>query len=400
MSQPNTFFAEHFGEPGPTHLVTAPGRVNLIGEHIDYVGLSVLPMALQRNILLTLRGRDDNLVQIANRDGNFGLRSFALKAPIQPFAEGDWGNYVKAAAEGLLERFGPLKGVDVVVETNLPIEAGLSSSSALVVGVALAILTVNEIAVVPLELADLMASAERYVGLRGGGMDQAVCLGARSATACRIDFDPLGLAHIPIPPQWRFVIASSLISAKKSADNRDAYNERTRQCQQALSDTVRSLEPPKAMSSYAELLATESETNLLRRAERVMSDVLFKRFRHVVTERGRVLAAEEAMRAADMTQFGRLMTQSHDSLRDDFEVSCSELNDLVHIAMSSGAVGARLTGAGFGGCVVALCPSTSLDDVLEALESKFYVHRRFDGELSHHLFVAKPSTSASVRSLS
>jgi len=397
VSQLKALFAERFGKAGPTHLVTAPGRVNLMGEHIDYLGLSVLPMALQRSISLTLRGRDDDLVQIANRDGSFGSRSFALNLPIQLFEEGDWGNYVKAAARGLLEKFGSLGGVDVAVESTLPIEAGLSSSSALVVGVALAMLTANGIEVEPLELADLMASAERYVGLRGGGMDQAVCLGARSATACRIDFDPLCLTHVRIPPQWRFVIASSLIPARKSAANRDAYNERTEQCQQALSVMVRGLEP---IGSYAQLLANGSGMDLLRRAERVMSNILLKRFRHVVTERDRVLAAEEAMRAEDISQFGRLMTQSHDSLRDDFEVSCPELNDLVHIAMSSGAVGARLTGAGFGGCVVALCASTSLDDLLEALKSRFYVHRRFDSKLEHYLFAAQPSTGASVRPLS
>ncbi|MFQ5704444.1 MAG: galactokinase [Gemmatimonadales bacterium] len=386
----------HFGERGATHVATAPGRINLIGEHIDYLGLPVFPMALQRHVAIHFRAREDNLVEIANSNADFGRRSFVLKTEIEPFAAGDWGNYAKAAALGVMKMSDRLRGIDALVDSDLVVAAGLSSSSALVVAVALALLAANELVFEPLELAELMAGAERYVGLEGGGMDQAVCLAARAGHACRIDFNPLRVTPVRVPAEWRFVVASSLVTASKSNAVRKGYNSRVRQCREALCTMTEALGLDDRVDSYRELFATVSEEELVRCGEETLSNDLFERFRHVVTECGRVLAAQGAMAADDIERFGQLMIASHESLRDDFKVSCPELNELVDISLAADAVGARLTGAGFGGCIVALCHSSSVGDLIGALERKFYEGRRFAGALEHHLFVASPVGGASV----
>src|SRR5262245_50531180 len=166
-------FRAHFGDPTGTRVARAPGRVNLIGEHIDYNDLPVLPMALQRDVALLCRPRADAVVRLANVDERFAPRGFEVSRAIEPFARGDWGNYSKAAAQALARDLGIARGMDAVVSATLPAAAGLSSSAALVVASALAILAANERELDPLALAELCADAERYVGTRSGGMDQA-----------------------------------------------------------------------------------------------------------------------------------------------------------------------------------------------------------------------------------
>jgi len=395
-------FRRHFDAPDAAALVRAPGRVNLIGEHIDYNGLSVLPMALQRHVALLLRPRADATVRILSLDPSFEPREFAIAHAIPHYPLGDWGNYVKAPAQALAREYGPLVGFDAVLGSSVPVAGGLSSSSALVIAVALALLRANELVEPPIPLAERMATAERYVGLQGGGMDQAICLGAEAGTASRVDFHPLRITPRPIPPDWRIVVASSLTRAEKSSGAKERYNRRTQECREAL-ERVRAhlgYEPDgPAAPGYRELFAAHQPAELLEAGSAVLADPVIRRYRHVVTEADRVARCEAALLAGDLTTFGRLLSAGHASLRDDYEVSSTELDQLTRIAEAGGAAGARLTGAGMGGCILAVADEDSVAAVLEALTREFYEGRRYAGALDQHLFVAEPAGGASVEEL-
>ena len=304
----------------------APGRVNLIGEHTDYNGLPVLPIAIDRDVRIEFTVVDDGAVRLDSPVPRFAPFEFQLKRPIEAADQGEWSNYVRAAARGLREHGVELRrGIEGTVTSDVPIASGLSSSSALVVASTLALLKANgvevgavsgleghpaaraEPALSRLELAALMARAERFVGLQGGGMDQAACLHGEEGHALRIDFDPLRVRPVAIPEGWRWVVASSLVRAEKSAGAREAYNERARECREALAVVARPSE------SYRDLVADNDADRLLDRARRALTPVLFRRFRHVVTEGRRVAFAEEAMRDGDMGRFGKLMMRSHES---------------------------------------------------------------------------------------
>jgi len=392
-------FERHFGSSEATTIVTAPGRVNLMGDHVDYNGLSVLPMALQRHVSLLCRARDDSRVHFASTNPSYPPRTFELGSDIEPYPESDWGNYAKAAAQALVRRFGIGKGFDAVVHSDIPVASGLSSSSALVVAHALALLHVNATEVEPLELAALTAQAENYVGTRGGSMDQAICLAACRQTASRIDFNPLRVKALPVPSDWRFVVAFSLVRAEKSGRVREDYNAGPRECKEALLAMSRALKVATEIETYSDLMARWDITRLLKEAANLLNETHLRRFRHVVTEGDRVSRAERAMASGDSRSFGQLMCESHESLRDDFGVSTPELDELVGIATDADAAGARLTGAGLGGCVVALTSEERTDQALQALAKRYYAKRQFEGVLKDHLFVAEPSTGASVTPL-
>ncbi len=367
-------FAREFGSLERTRRVRAPGRVNLIGEHTDYNDLPVLPMAIQRDTSVLFRVRDDSQVRLVNLDGAFAPREFELSNSIPPFARGDWGNYAKAAAQILASECGTRRGIDALIAGDVPPASGLSSSAALVVGVGLALALANEVALEPLEFADRMARGERYVGTQGGGMDQAICVLARRDTALRIDFAPLRTRAYPVPASWRFVIANSLVVADKSGSAREAYNSRRASCRSALAKVGAALELTDA--SYPKLLAQFANERLLDVARNALDPIELARFRHVVGEGRRVELAIAALERCDRALFGRLMNESHASLATDYEVSCAELDSLVAIQRDAGADGARLTGAGFGGCTVALCDAEAAEHVVDALAAKFYAARR------------------------
>ncbi len=272
----------------------------------------------------------------------------------------------------------------------------MSSSSALTVACALSLLRSNDLEMAPLELMDLVAKGEQYVGTHGGGMDQAICIGGRANTAFKIDFAPLRLTPTTVPRHWRFVVASSMIRAEKSGAARDAYNSRVDECGEAFDAVVQNVKEAEGVADYSELLARCDPETLLEAADNILSDPIRKRFRHVVAEAGRVEAACEAMLAADAETFGALMYDSHVSLRDDFEVSHRVLDELVDITMAAGADGSRLTGAGLGGCIVALCLEDRVQAVVDALRCGFYGPRGVDDPLEEHLIVAEPSDGASV----
>jgi galactokinase len=372
--------------------IRAPGRVNLIGEHIDYCMLPVLPMAIQFGITLQVTPRTDSLVYFTNESSAFAGRSFEITPDIPSLPRGDWGNYVQAAAQALTRRLGPLHGIDVLVMSDLPVASGLSSSSALVVAVALALLATSNRALDELELATLLAEGERYVGTAGGGMDQAIIVAGRAGHAARISFNPLRRRHVPIPPSWRFVVASSLTHAEKSGAVQAEYNARGNDTRAARAQVATRLNDPDA--SYPDLLARFDLPTLIDAASG-LDERLLRRFRHVVTEGLRVEHATQALAAEELAVFGSLLDDSHLSLRQDYEVSSAQLDELVAAARSAGAAGARLTGAGFGGSIVAVTDAAHVDRVMTALREHYYAPKGVTPAPSQ-LFVAVPSDGAGV----
>jgi galactokinase len=372
--------------------------VNLIGEHIDYNGLPVLPMALDREIVLRFEPRSDGRVILRNADPRFSGIDFTASDHIEPEPAGAWGNYPRAAAQILWRETGALRGIEGELTSTVPVAAGLSSSSALVVAVALALLDATGREVAPKHLMSMLARGERYVGLQGGGMDQAISLGGRRGHAMRIDFRPeLELTPIPIPDDWRIVVASSLNEAAKAAGARDAYNARVVECRQALELVAARGLGIDRPDDYAGLIGKLPPAALLDAARPVLPQLLFRRFRHVVTEADRVRLAEQALRERDLTGFGRLLHESHLSLRNDYEVSGPELDQLVEIAMKAGATGARLTGAGFGGCIIAATDTATAPIVMAELEKQFFRPRAV-AALEEVLFSVVPSDGARVSS--
>jgi len=330
--------------------VSVPGRVNLIGEHIDYHGLPVLPMALRRRIRVTFRARTDRRIRV--RSEGYGTREFEWTPHLDPVAAGDWENYLRAAAQAAA-RWGAAVGVDAEITSDLPPAAGLSSSSALLVAFTLALLRANALDPAFAELMEVLPDAEQFVGTRGGGMDHAACLASKPGCASLIEFDPLAVRHIPIPPSWCFLVANSGQPAEKSGDAREYYNARRRDGTAALERL--------GFRSYRDAEGLGMDLPLDQRHA----------FQHVLGEFHRVLQAVEALSCDDAQLFGRLLLESHASLRDRLGVSTPALDRLVEDAMSAGALGARLTGAGFGGCAVVLCRTDDATRVHDALSRRY-----------------------------
>ena len=415
-------FSARFPGYGPQFIVRAPGRVNLIGEHTDYNGYPVLPMAIDRDFVLIIAARSDSSVELQNENPLFGERTFAAGFPVAPSHQGDWANYVKAAVHGVLEAglVDPKNavGFQALVGGTIPESAGLSSSSALVVASALAFLEANKAKVDRQILADLLARAERYVGSEGGGMDQAVSLLAEPGKALRIDFFPLRTEAVRLPEEITFVVCNSLIRAPKSDTVRYAYNRRVIECRLAralLSNVVAQktgksnaairlsdlsakrlgMEPgvlnemalegigelPLSLQDIAHRLGETVETverdNCALRDGTLLKEPsegfrVWNRYRHVVTEAERVNLAAKALQDGTIAEIGSLMNHSHASCRDDYEISCPELEALVSIARDHGALGARLTGAGFGGCTVNAVPSEKVEQFVQGVTADYY----------------------------
>jgi galactokinase len=332
-------------------MVSAPGRVNLIGEHIDYHGLPVLPMALRRSVCVQFARRPDQ--RITAESEHYEPRAFEWTAGLKPVARGDWENYLRAAAQAVAGKWGVLHGIDAHIRSDLPAAAGLSSSSALIVAFTLALLRANGREARFEELMEILPDGEQFVGTRGGGMDHAASLASMEGCASLVRFAPVSVEHIPIPAGWAFLVAHSGHTAEKSGAVRERYNAVRAAGTEALAEL--------GFGSYAEAV---------ERAELV--GVKQKVFVHVVSEARRVMECVEAMRADQAEPFGRRLLDSHASLRDRLEVSSPALDRLVEAAMESGALGARLTGAGFGGCVVVLCRRAEEERVREGLMERFY----------------------------
>jgi galactokinase len=372
--------------------------VNLIGEHTDYNHLPVFPMAIQKGVQIALRARDDGMVVLHNVDPDFPTVEFEIEPAIPPYVKGSWGNYAKAPANELARRFAIWQGFEGVVSSTLPVASGLSSSSALVNAVGLALAHINEVSTEVRVFSQIMADAEQYVGTRGGGMDQTISLGARDRCAARISFNPIRMRHVNIPDDWCIIIADTGKRAEKSGAARIAYNQRRKECEEALrlvcGHVATAHITEKLHTTYPGLVKVLDPKTLIAAAEQVLNGNLLRRFRHVVTEAARVEEGVDRVFAADVSGFGTLMDASHASLRTDFHVSSVELDELVAVAREGGAAGARLTGAGFGGCIVALADRWTVGGVLETLVAEYYERHDMADRIDDRLFVAVPSAGA------
>lgn len=378
-----TVLTQRYGAGAEPSLVSVPGRVNLIGEHIDYHDLPVMPMAIQRRVRIAFRRRDDRRIRAAS--GPYGEREFAWKGPLEPAASGDWVNYVKAAAQAIDGKWSAAYGIDAVVDSDLPPAAGLSSSSALLTGFTLALLEANGIKATFDELMEILPEGEYFVGTRGGGMDHAAVLASEAGCALLIRFAPLGVTPVAIPRDWSFLVAHSLTTAEKSGEVRAKYNSRRTQGMAAVERL--------GFKSYREAVEGSTFDQLRVLADQVLKAEERRRFLHVTGEAFRVEEAAAALRAEDAAAFGRLMNASHESARDLLEISNSALDELVEVARDAGAFGARLTGAGFGGCAVAACYTGDRERVAEGIVRGYYAKRPgFDPKT--HLIAADPSAGA------
>jgi len=357
-------FQELYG-PRPTHRIRAPGRVNLIGEHVDYHGLPVMPFATDLAIRILFRRRNDRRLRIATTEAGFEPDDLELVPAIDSLEWGDWRNSVRAAARSLVRVQDVKRGADALVTSDLPVAAGLSSSSALVVAVGLMLARIHEVDLDRAAFAEQLAIAERFTGTRGGGMDQAACLLSSGGHVSFMEFDPLRVRHLRLPPDVTILIADSGESAEKSGGAQAAYNERRETGIRALERVRVDFGRPGA--GYRALVDEFGVERCLEVAGDLLEPVPFTRFRHVVTEYGRVLEAVEACHDRDRHRLGTLLGGSHSSLRDDYGVSTGALDELVDAARDAGALGARLTGAGFGGSVLALTTRTGAEAVGEAL---------------------------------
>lgn len=372
----------HFGTGNSLRFVSVPGRINLIGEHIDYHGLPVLPMALQRRVGVGFRPRSDRRIRAIST--NYGEREFALEAMPQAGPTGDWGNYLKAGMQVAASRWQLNAGIDAAIASDLPPAAGLSSSSALLVAFTLALLEANGVQPAAAELMELLPDGEQFVGTRGGGMDHAAVLACQSSGALLIHFDPLTFTAIPIPSDWSFLVAHSLTTAEKSGAVNAEYNARRMAGISGLEKL--------GLASYREAVARHSPEELAAFAGR-LSGVEARSFLHVTGEWLRVQECLAALRSEDIRRFGQLLTASHDSLRDQLRVSNASLDRLVQAARDAGAQGARLTGAGFGGCAIVLTKMEDRERVHDELIRQYYSdHSDFDPQ--KHLFFALPSAGA------
>lgn len=321
----------------PEVVVRAPGRVNLIGEHTDYNEGFVMPMAIDRWVTIAARPRRDGRVTLHSVDLN-DEGSFALGGQGEPSRE--WIDYVRGVAWALNDAGKALAGFDGVVSGNVPVGAGLSSSAAFEMAAARAFAAVSGFEWEPVAMARAGQRAENlWMGVNCGIMDPLISAGGRAGHAILIDCRSLEMRPVPLPRDVAVVVLDTTTRRQLAGSE---YNDRRDQCAAA------------SAACGASSLRDVSPAQLDAGRES-MGDVAFRRARHVLSENDRTLRAAEAMRAGDAAPLGRLMNESHQSLRDDFEVSTRALDAMVESARSApGCHGARLTGAGFGGCVVAL----------------------------------------------
>ena len=336
---------------GPPRLFRAPGRVNLIGEHTDYNDGFVMPVAIDFFTQIILFPLEARMIEFYS--DNFKEKVVLDFDNLPKSRSRHWSDYVVGVALMLIREGHELRGARLMISSDVPIGSGLSSSAALEVATAYALATTSDLKIERIELAKLCRRAENeFVGARVGIMDQFVSFFGETDKALLLDCRSLEFEHLPVPPSAQLVICNTMVKHDLASG---AYNERRQQCEEGVK-LLRTVLPN--VTALRDVPSQQLEEH-----RKELPEVIYRRCRHVVTENERVLDAASALKQGDVAKFGQLMNQSHQSLRDDFEVSCAELDLMVGLARKvEGVFGARMTGGGFGGCTVNLVRHDKTDE--------------------------------------
>jgi galactokinase len=351
-------FAELYG--GLPTIYRAPGRVNLIGEHTDYNDGFVMPVALDLYTYVAVSPRPDRRLRVYSE--NLGEMCDLDLDLIHPGRSGHWSDYVRGVA-GVFESAGyQLRGADLAIMSEVPLGSGLSSSAALEVSTACALLSNAQISVDLTTVARMCQKAEHlYAETRCGIMDQFISCHGRAGHALMLDCRSLDFELLPVPSHVRLMVCNTMVRHEHASG---AYNTRRRECEDGFRALAQVL---PGIHALRDVTLDELEQHLDR-----LSPVIYKRVRHVVTENDRVKRAASALETGDVAAFGRLMADSHYSLRDDYGVSTPELDLMVELASGQqGVYGARMTGGGFGGCTINLVDAAHAEAVQQRLEQNY-----------------------------
>ena len=374
-------FQEVFGAPAEKHFF-APGRVNLIGEHTDYNGGNVFPCAIDKGTYGLVKKRNDRRFRMYSENfADLGVMEFTLDE-VTNDKKYDWANYPKGVIKMFLEAGQKIdSGFDILFSGNIPNGAGLSSSASIEMLTAIVLKDLFHLSIDPVEMAQLGKKTENlFIGVNSGIMDQfAVAMGKKDH-AILLDCNTLKYDYVPVVLKDEVIVIANTNKRRGLADSK--YNERRAECDEALAELQTKL-PIKALG---ELSIEQFEAN----KDLIKSPVRQKRAKHAVYENQRTLKAQKELSAGNLAEFGKLMNQSHISLRDDYEVTGVELDTLAALAWEQpGVVGSRMTGAGFGGCTVSIVKKDKVDDFIknvgEAYKNKigyaadFYIASVSDG---------------------
>ena len=367
-------FLEIFGNE-PDLVAAAPGRVNLIGEHIDYSDGFVLPFAIKDRTLVAARKRDDSTIRIASMQRRNKVVTVDINR-VKPGLKGEWERY----ALGVVWSMGVKTGVDLLIDGHVPLGAGLSSSAALECSVATAMNHLFGLGFTLEELARLTQKAEnQYVGVPCGIMDQSVSLMATQGSALLLDCRDLNTKNIPFDVAASGLELLIIDTQAHHALTDGGYAERRASCEAVVAKL--------AIASLRELSMEQLEAS-----RSLLTDTEYLRARHAVTEMKRVLDCVDALTSSDFVRVGQLLNQSHASLRDDYAVSCPELDTAVDAALSAGALGSRMVGGGFGGSAIALIQAVKTTETIKMIEKAFSDR----GFKAPRFFTSLPSQGAEI----
>ena len=371
-------FADKFGYPA-TITIKAPGRVNLIGEHTDYNDGFVLPCAIDYETVIACAQRNDRQIRVIAADYDNEEDSFSLDEPILHSDAHPWANYVRGVVKHLMLRNKDFSGADMVISGNVPQGAGLSSSASLEVAVSQALKSLYDLPLDGVALALNGQEAEnQFVGCNCGIMDQLISALGKENHSLLIDCRSLETRAVSMPKNAAVVIINS--NVKRGLVDSE-YNARREQCEVAARffgvKALRDVDPALFFSIEDEL-----------------DPVVSRRARHVITENDRTLAAADALASGDLKRMGELMAESHASMRDDFEITVPQIDKLVEIVKEviGDKGGVRMTGGGFGGCIVALVPQDMVEKVRHAVEEQYQAH----SGLTETFYVCTASQGAGV----
>lgn len=351
-------------------LFRAPGRVNLIGEHTDYNDGFVMPAAIEFATVIAAAPREDRRLVISS--SGFGDAEFDLSQPNNRIAEHHWSDYIVGTAVTLEKAGYRLKGANLLVESDVPSGAGLSSSAAVEVATALALTETSLFSLSKIELIKICQRAENeFVGMRCGIMDQFISTLGKAAHSLMIDCRSLDFTAVPLPAEVRLVICNSMVKHQHAGGE---YNQRRLECEAGVKHFAQ-FKP--GTSALRDVSIEEFESN-----KNGLSEIIARRCRHIISENNRVVSATSALAENNVAAFGTLMNQSHFSMRDDYEISCCEIDTLVEIAQAAeGVYGARMTGGGFGGCTINLVKVEFVEDFCRKLHEQYKISTGIDCEI-------------------